>query len=237
MPVYKACIGRPKAALMLTVEDYDRRYGKNSMVHPFCPSCDIQLFTHALSSPNMLASFHHPDGNPNNCRLVNPPRGRVPNLEPCHFNEEHASANRDALHQNDSVKAAYAFMWSLCGKGNFSAAQFNDCVKIADAMNVWAYRNLQQWQIPFILLTLIDFKFKDTDKGFRFTLKKKRGCSKAYWQTPESCELLKVFADTGKLAEKSSHHREQFSEDIFKNFSTQTEWMSPALVASLKSTA
>ncbi len=234
---FKACIGHPGAALMLTVEDYDRRYGKNSPVQPFCPSCDIQLFTHALSSPNMVASFHHPDGNPNSCVLVNPPSGRFPSLEPSHFNKEQATGNRAAFHQDEHIKKAYAFMLSMCGKGNINAKQFNRCVKIADAINVWAYRNLQQWQIPFILLTLIDFKFKDTNKGFRFTFKKRRGSSKAYWQTPESCVLLKVFADTGSLTEKASHHREQFSEDIFSSFSTQTEWMSPALVASLKSTA
>lgn len=70
---------------------------------------------------------------------------------------------------------AYAVCRTLCGRGNLSGERFLDLVRIADTLDVWSYRNLELWTVPFILLTLDDFEGVSrggNDLYFRFVFQK-----------------------------------------------------------------
>ncbi|MGL4208198.1 MAG: hypothetical protein ACRCTY_02295 [Candidatus Adiutrix sp.] len=233
MPVYKACIGSAGSKLRLSVEDYDRCYGKNHLERPYCPVCDIELFTHAVSSLTMKPSFHHPRGNPNKCDLVGQTDDVFSTLKPQYFDESTANTRRNEFYQDQNIKRAYQFMHKMCGKGNFGAKLFNQCIKMADALNIWAYRDLKQWGIPFILLTMTDFKHTTKGYMFRFTLKKSEGCSLAYWQSSEACSLLRVFA-SGDPMIKDPNNPYPISKQLFIEMSKGNDWISGYLLTALK---
>lgn len=236
MPVYNACIGSAGSKLRLSVEAYDRCYGKSHIDRPYCPVCNIELFPHAVSSLTMKASFHHPRGNPNNCYLVSRTDGIFSTLSPQYFDESTASARRDEFYQDQNIKRAYQFMHKMCGKGNLGAESFNKCIKAADALNIWAYRDLKQWNIPFILLTMTDFKHTAKGYLFRFTLNKLEGCSAAYWQSLDACSLLKVFA-SGDPMTKDPNNPYPISEESFLKISQGNEWVSGYFLTALKANA
>jgi len=159
----KAAIGAPDSELVLSVIEYDRQFGKGANERPFCLVCREQVHTYGLSSPgNRQPHYRHNRGS--NCVLVRRSFRHLSWLDRSGYDElSGVRVRRKFCETAECHQRAFEFMRILCNLGAFSVDRFIDCIRIADGLNIWAYRNIKQWMIPFVLLTLTDFPVQNNN--------------------------------------------------------------------------
>ena len=200
-----ACYGSPDGPLVSPEEFMEKagpRYKKRN-IYPYCKACKQVVDPYGVHSTNVDSRFDHKDlrsdeDHLDDCILAkrNP---RFKGLQFNEFDDVHGNTLRSQFFQDEQLRTAYAFMWKLCGKGNFPTEKFNQCILRADRKTIWSYKDIPLWVIPYILLTFENFINESRGYGFHFVIKKpSKTLADALWLRPERCRLLKVFSDTGR---------------------------------------
>lgn len=200
-----ACYGRPGGPLV-TPEDFIKRAGPNYKrdgIFPYCEACGEKVDLYGVHNPNATSRFDHMNLSSNadpldDCILANRSE-RFRGLQPTSLNEEYGKILRQKFFENENLKKVYIFMWLLCGKGNLPVIKVVNCIKRADAKGIWRYADLPLWVIPFVLLSLDNFKFKNSGSSFHFVINKRKSTNiNEIWED-QTATLDKIFSDSGKL--------------------------------------
>lgn len=208
-----ACFRKPNGKLV-SPEEFLRLAGndyKSKQIFPYCPECDEKLVISNASNVGNKTFYRH---YPNNAMDEN-------GIESCSLREK--KSNRQGWYcssfdfqQSDRIKQAfltkenlikaYAFCWTLCGKGNLKFDTFSQMLKLAYAKKIWAYSGIKLWHIPYILLTLKNFKHRSSFE-FHFVLHKQGDSNKEISTLFNgTSEIQKVFTDSGKLMGQSPNN-------------------------------
>jgi len=244
-----ACYGCPGGPVVTPEEFIERaspRY-KEKGIFPYCQACEQIVEVYAPYSTNVSSRFDHHDlkhgENPlDDCIQANR-SSRFKGLQNDRFDSAHGRALRSQFFEDERLKTAYAFMWRLCGKGNFPTEKFIQCILRADRKKIWSYKDIPLWVIPYILLGLENFTHTTKGYGFHFVIKKpSKSSADALWLTPEKCVLLKVFSDTGRpirlpkdaAVPKTIPNPLPFSSSLFTKIAGDTSWVSASIVNQVK---
>ena len=123
----------------------------------------------------------------------------------------------------------YAFCNTLCGRSKRLGVQkFNELVREADRRNVWGYKGLPVWALPFVLLALRDFEgFSGRRQRrfvFRFVLKESPPPRlEDVWESG-TYHLLRVF-DGGGVMDFPPGNPYPIRKDIWQLYSREIGWL------------
>ncbi len=166
------------------VQDYGLRPHENG-IETLCPSCSEPVYLYGAVSLKVSKRFHHHDSR--DCVLSN----RVSDLwiHSNHWDFERGKRIRQFLSEGDALKKLYTFCNNLCGRHKrLGVEKFNELVLEADRRNLWCYKDIPLWAVPYLLLALRDFQGygKDPKKPFvfRFVLKEKELLSNVVYGGP-----------------------------------------------------
>ncbi|SIS85118.1 hypothetical protein SAMN05421779_104104 [Insolitispirillum peregrinum] len=239
----EACYGKPHGPLV-TPEEFILRgtslYNALGIV-PYCPSCDEPLFLHAVHSLRTSSSFHHrelKEGiDPLDDCVLAARNARLKSLEPDGWDFARGQRIRELFFEDTNLRYAYAFCLSMCRKGNLPVPQWQKMLQRADQKKIWCYAGIKVWAIPYILLSLENFRTRPSPQkleyGFHFILHKPRGSKiSSMWGT-SSCTLKKVFSDSGNEIAASDNPYPVTAEAMIQK-AGDTSWIPQALLRSLK---
>lgn len=243
----RACYG-PKGPLV-TVSEFlglaGRNY-KNKGVFPHCPACQEILEIYGAHSVAVTPRFDHQNLPPNSdpfsdCILANRGDGRFKDLEPNGWDYEQGKILREDFFRDDSLRRAYSFSLHMCGVKNLSANQFGQLIERADRRNVWSYRGITPWVIPYILITLGDFRGVSSVSqkvfDFHFVFEKpKKSPADVLWLSPEECSIIKLFSRTNKPFDTADNPY-PLSEQLYNEKAGDSSWVSGSLLRALKAFA
>ena len=205
----KARIG--KNGPLVTVSQFLAKAGPNYKereIFPYCPACDERVEVYGAHSLNVTSRFHHPDrakdADPlDDCHLANRNDSRFQALQPSRWDYEQAQRIKRCFCEPKNIAMAYNFMLQLCRRGNLPVGSFHKCLERADKKGIWAYTDIPLWVIPYILLTLC--QFKSSTYAFHFVFDKPlKSHADVLWKT-NSCFLNKVFSSSGDLVQTSDN--------------------------------
>ncbi len=131
--------------------------------------------------------------------------------------------------EGDGLKQLYAFFKELCGrKRHLSVKAVCQIIKEADRINLWSYKGVEVWTIPFLLLCLRDFEgYGKASKEtflFRFVLKGRPPKKlKKVWEN-EKFHLLRVF-DGGRVMDFPLGNPYPIRKDVWEQYSKEFCWL------------
>lgn len=182
---------------MVTVEKFislaSPRY-KEQNLYPICPMCKERLFVRGSSTPNSPSCFFHQKKDVSSTSLDDCPmaeRGdkRLRSLIPDEWDFLQAESLYREFDCSKNRKITYNFMEACCGSKSFDKDVFVRCLNRANKKNIWAYKGIKMWMVPYILLTLENYTHKN-GYSFHFVIHK----PSLMWSKPELCSLKKVFS-------------------------------------------
>lgn len=232
-----ACYGTPHGR-QVTPEEFIAKATplyKNLGIFPYCPICKTVVDVYGVHSPNTTSRFDHPnfpsDADPmDDCILANR-NSRFKGLQPSSIDLSQGHVVRSAFFDKSNLKQSYSFMHSLCGR-SLLCSVFNKCIDRADKNNIWSYKDIPLWSLPFILLTLENFS--NSKYCYHFILKKtKNTFINEIWTGVKQAFLVKVFSDSGKEF-KNDKNPMLISNENFHSNSQDVDWISDALITALK---
>ncbi|MGK2742267.1 hypothetical protein ACSHT0_15385 [Tepidicaulis sp. LMO-SS28] len=202
----EACYGRNGP--LVDVEEFIRRATSNYKAKrkfPYCPACGSVLEVYGPNSTNVMSRFDHPNAPPSidpldECDLSSRRDPRFDGLAPSGWDHQRGIKIRAQFFAEENVKRAYVFCLRLCRIKNLPLSLWSELIKRADRKNIWSYKDIQLWTIPYILLSLGNFTGtgKRGSYDFHFILQKPRGTdADTLWVKPEACSLVKVFSSSG----------------------------------------
>lgn len=242
MSIEKAIIIKPEGISRLTAEDYSKIYGHNACdIQIQCPCCGEPVIIAAIPSVRRHPYYRHKDTDDGfDCPLLEKNEDRFKHLNPQNLNECQAAFFREQFYKDENIKRSFNFMGEICGATIFRKTNFNNCMKIADGKNIWAYSGIQLWVIPYILLTLE--RYTATSRigkpySFHFHFEKpKRSPLDDIWLTPAKCKLAKVYYGTGTLAYSTHENPLPLSEAKYLEKSKNIGWIDSITLADIKKT-
>lgn len=174
---------------------------------PTCLGCDEPVHPVGANNPAATQHFDHFDARggaqDSYCAL----RRQTGRFASFHVDDLDVVAGRQRrarfLHSPNLV-LAYAFL-SRATLHCCSRRKFAELVVRADQRRIWSYVGLQDWAVPFILLSLGDFKTRESELPFHFVLSTSRGEAQNPWRGMRAARLVKHFSDSGKEFEKGPH--------------------------------
>ena len=244
----RACFGQPGGKLVTVAEflgEATRDY-KLRGIYPYCPACEEIVEIYGAHSTTVQQRFDHHDAPPNadpadDCSLANRGDARFKYLTPTDWDFPAGEALRREFLEDDNLKRAYSFCHFFCGKGNLPGDVFRLLLRRADKKNIWCYAGIHLWVVPYILLTLGDFRAVSEktkrEYGFHFIFEKPRGgVVDDLWLDSSQCRLMKVFSGSNELM-KGRENPCGLSEEKFLEISGDTSWLKDAFLRSLKPVA
>lgn len=181
---------------------------KTHNIFPYCDACHEIVHVYGVNTPNpkTVPRFDHAnlvDGadSLDDCVLADR-NGRFSGLGPDGYDDQRGQVLRRNFLESENLKMAYSFCLNLCHRGNLPKSKFRSMILRADKKRIWSYVGIEEWAIPFILLSLEDFtgQAKSGKKyDFHFIFDKRRGSNaSAIWDGSHPCYLVKVYSDSGK---------------------------------------
>ena len=221
---------------LISANEFAARFGRahlDGRVVALCPSCQRKVDPYGLHSPHVTNRFDHPNG-VKDCPLSSANDERYRYLKPSTRDAKQGRQLRKAFLRDGSLRPAYAFAFKVCGRGNLPAAKYGELIIIADGLGIWEYANLPKWTVPFILLTLADFKAKNHDFSFQ-VLKPRAALAEDLWLSPEECQLEKIFSD-GKPMKKAGKLNNPIPiiEEIYREAASDCEWVSDKVLRAIR---
>lgn len=153
---------------MMTPEEFSKKYKseyQKEWVYPVCPNCERNLHLYGIQSPATKAAFHHPDGS-DDCELSNPQKAK--NFPSYDFSNDNIIKEFQA--QENQRRSFSLCKNLLLNNIKFKYKDFYELIKISKKKNIFYYKGLEVWMIPYILLTLKDFKNEEKDFFVRFVM-------------------------------------------------------------------
>ncbi|PKF50224.1 hypothetical protein [Enterovibrio nigricans] len=223
----------------VTASEFEKEAGANYKekgVFPYCFACKETVYTKGTQSPNINGHYAHyrysDDVDPMDY-CVESSQGqashRLLGLHTEHWDIYRAEKLRWLFFEPDNVKSAYCFCLRACGKGNFPITKFAELIKRADNKNIWAYKNIPVWVVPYILLLLADFLFADRFE-FRFVLNKPSRLPLQNLWADDKYSITKIFTDSQR---EMADGQISINQDTFKRLSGNTNWMDDGFVERL----
>jgi len=237
--VKEACLNRPNGPLILA-EEFSKRLApdwREKGYRFFCPACGQEVHPYGVYSPRPETPrrFDHcnapEDLSPfDDCTLANRLHGQgLPPPLGWDF-EQSGNRKREFLDIGmDLAVRSYLVCHHLCGAGNLSTSKYLALVERSQQHNIWAYKDLQMWMLPFVFVLLDQFQ-TESEKAFHFALLRNGKARQKFWTAPHHFEVQKVFSDSNK---PMSHGlvRSAISEHLWSYISQKTSWLStPARV-------
>lgn len=210
----------------VTVTEFLAEIGPNYKkkgVIPECPCNGCELYIHGAHSPKSPARFSHMPNQNEDCRCrkgYDGPLG-VPGYD--------SLLLKDKFCKEENLKKIYKICLDACGARKFPASKYIELVKKANQINIWGYVGLEIWMLPYILLTLDDFRAKDKngkEYEYRFILLEDSNLD--LLAHINDIKISKIFADSQKEIKQFSINKEKYDE-------TDTSWMPENLIQSLLS--
>jgi hypothetical protein len=180
---------------------------------------------HAVHSPNMASSFHHPDSS--TCLLSSSPDPRFAGLRPAEADLEQEAELLAQLRKPVVVEHLYCACKAICE--TLSCEEFLEMCAMAHQLHIWRYKGMTIDLAAFVMATLADLPKTDRRrKPMRVVLRKPRGQGPGdFFVTPESCELEKVFPRTGERYK--TRNRIRVLDRAYLPVNQDTDWMSDRL--------
>lgn len=164
-----------------------------------CPLCGNNVHPYGTHSLKVRSRFDHVDG-VTWCPDSNTADPRYAALRPKDVDLEQAILLRKVFFTTQNSQRSFEFCRHLVGRG-FDEATFEGLIAQADRINIWSYKQIPLWVVPYILLTLDTFVVHSKNSAFtvafRF-LKPAASEVDRLWLTPHECKLMKLFLDTEK---------------------------------------
>ena len=242
----QACFAKPKGDLV-TPETFIRKATpnyKSRNLFPYCPACDEIVHVYGVTNPHpdTVSRFDHQDQKVNadpldDCVLARR-SARLIGLEPSGWALAHARDVRLRFFETESIARAYTFCRDLCRAGNLPTSKFRSMIQRADRKNIWAYADITDWVIPYILLLLADFEARPKNSPaykFHFVLSKpKSQAVNSLWESREPFAISKIFSESGH-AVKTDDNPYPISQDAYLEKAGSFEWiLEKGLVSNLK---
>ena len=139
----------------INVPDYIRDFGNDAVKfgeRPRCPVCNQRLYVVASSSPDSIGHFAHMKNSgfcPTKSEAATPYAG----LHPRNPDQEAARRIKKAFLANWE-KHFYKLSYIVKELGE---NEFIDVILVANKEKIWEYANLEEFQLPYIFATLMDF--------------------------------------------------------------------------------
>lgn len=177
---------------------------KSKGIFPCCPACKEPLFMRGVHKPDGEEIFYHkelvPDADPaDDCILAFRKDSRFAGLHPSGFDDNRGKELRQKFFDLENMRLTYAFMHTMCGPKKLPMHCFVQCIARADNKNIWAYKGIPLWIIPYILLTFYSFPHGIESAPFYFYFdKSKAKDASELWLYSHKCKLVKAFSDSGK---------------------------------------
>lgn len=171
--------------------DYD-----NGLIYPVCPNCERRLYLCAIHSIKRKAYFKHPKES-GDCEFLGIKKAK--NFPSYDFNNNKII---EELENQENIKRIYAICLELIGKrSKFKHKEMRELIDIAKRKNIFYYKGLEIWMIPYILLTLKDFSIwqKDRKKTYQIRFVMKNILIKILTKQNIKNKIQKVFSDSGKI--------------------------------------
>ncbi len=148
---------------LVTPEEFIALEGADWRSRPpaaLCPSCQEPVYPWGVHSHNVTSRFHHYESELRNCPLSSNPDGRFAHLVPAEWDPEGGERLREAVCSGDRLRETYVVAHALCLK-RLSCDEFFAMCRAADKLNIWAYKDLPSWLVPWLLVpwllvTLLD---------------------------------------------------------------------------------
>lgn len=239
-----ACYGRIGGE-RVTPEEFMRRAGPNFRekgIFPYCSGCDERVDPYGVHSTNVASRFDHQnlgeDIDPLDDCLEANRSDRFRGMYADGWDDERGQRLREEFFEPGNLKQAYVFCLALCRKGNLAAGQFAELIARADRKNIWAYKDIPLWVIPYVLLTLGNFGVgADARYPFHFVLKKSRsqGLSQIWQAGEHRCSICKVFSTSGEPV-NTPENPFPINYQYLINTAGNTEWIQAPLLRALIAT-
>ncbi len=120
-----------------------------------CPLCGNNVHPYGPHSTRVHSRFDHIDG-VTWCPNSNAADPRYMHLRPSDVDLEQARMLREVFFRTPNSQRAFEFCRYLVGRG-FEESTFEGLIAQADRLNIWSYKQLPLWVIPYVLLTLDTF--------------------------------------------------------------------------------
>lgn len=237
----KACFGTPEGRLM-TAEDFIGNVGHDYQVkriYPYCPACGETVFPFGTSSTNLTPGFRHKKktdaSDPyDDCPLAQRNTALSSLLTLSNdWDFSNKTKIKQAFFEDEMLKKAYAFCKRASEpKKKFPVDNFNTLLVRADRYNIWSYANLKVWLVPFILITLGDFKSynrQGSEYGFHYIFKRPKQIT--VLSSPHQCSLMKRFSDGQPMS--WPYNERHLSTTLLETIAGDTAWISNGLWAAL----
>ena len=201
------------------VEQAGQDYKERNIV-PICPSCGQYLIVRGVNSPTATECFVHHKRDEHadpldDCIYIERNDSPFKGLEPSGWDYEHGNELKKEFFTPEFIALTYSFMLSLCRKGNLTVKEFTKCIDRANNKNIWNYKDIPLWVIPYILLTLYSPPDEDEKTRYSFRLKKPQQTNASgLWMKSKKCELIKVFTNSGAPV-KVADNPFEVSKDAF----------------------
>jgi hypothetical protein len=167
-----------------------------------CKVCQNIAEPWGVHLPDRPDRFDH-ENNVVGCPLSAKPDIRYAALKPTEVDIQRIDEIRNAFMTTAIGTRAEEFCDYLVGPRVITNEVRQQMIAEADRFKVWGYRNILFWVLPYVFLTLVDFKIPETKAKpsfyvqFRF-LKPFAGFIDDLWNKPDKCALEKVFIPSGK---------------------------------------
>lgn len=197
-------------------------YKKKNII-PECPCSGCNLYIHGASSPNTQSKFSHMPKQNMECRCRNDYDG------PLGIPEYDSLLFKDEFCKEKNVKNVYQLCLSACGKGNFPVSKYIELVKRANHLNIWGYVGIKVWMVPYILLTLDDFKAigkNNKEYEYRFILHEENDIEML--GRVDEIKISKIFANSQIEIKSFSINAEEYEQ-------VETTWMQEIFIQKLQS--
>lgn len=159
-----------------------------------CPVCRGRMYPRAATSPNRAAHFVHHR------------RSRCPTIEPngLRFEDLQPSVPDPVARQRlraEFVRRRYdVFLKCQSMTEVLSVPEFREMVERADGLDVWAYRGLQLYYVPYVLLALkqqFERRAPLRERGFFFVFEPRLQRADALWNQPDTVAQVIWRVETG----------------------------------------
>lgn len=217
----------PSTDRLISPEEFAARHPdwRSNGLRPRCALCGAEVTPHAVHSPNMASSFHHPDGS--TCLLSSSPDPRFAGLRPAEADLEQEAELLAQLRKPEAVEHLYCACRSICE--TLSCEEFLEMCAMAHQLHIWRYKGMTMDLAAFVMTTMADLPKRDgRPNPMRVVLRKPRGQGPGdFFVAPESCELEKVFPRTGEPYK--TRDRIRVLDTAYLPSRQDTAWMSEPL--------
>jgi len=214
----------PLSEKYVTVAEFLAEIGPNYKekgIIPKCPCSGCALYIHGGHSPNTSSNFSHMPKQNIECKCRNDYNG------PLGIPEYDSLLFKDKVCKEENIKKIYQLCLSACGKGNFPAKKYMELIKKANHLNIWQYKGIELWMVPYILLTLDDFQAKSkSGKGYEYRFILLENSYLDLLCQINEIKISKIFADSQKEIKQFVIDQKKFDE-------VDTSWMAEKFIETL----